>query len=109
MGFRIGILLSFYASAVAGICALLFMLMSHFIAHATLPVQHDFEVHILENDNIHGIANHLFENDCIHHTLFLKAVYVSKGGPEFLSPGMYRITSDMRYADLVEVLRGNKE
>ena len=106
MNSRSAIVFLFYISIVLGLSCLLLLAASQKAAHTMLPLNDQFKVHVIEDDEISGIANHLYAHNCIHHPYFLMLVYmVSSSCPsERLLPGMYVLEPGMDYADLVKIL-----
>ena len=84
-------------------------MMTGVVARWRLPIQEDFQIHIMKNDTISGVSNHLFQQNRIHHSLFLEAVYVVNSKSENVSPGMYTVAYGMTYFDLVKMLQAEYE
>ncbi|MDC3180900.1 endolytic transglycosylase MltG [Gammaproteobacteria bacterium] len=106
MNFRLAIHSTFYIVVLIGALTVSSLMMIKVIGDWALPIQSDFQIHVLNNDTIYGVSNHLFSQNSIHHTIFLEVVYLDNSKSENLHPGMYTVHYGMSYLDLVQLLQG---
>ena len=106
MNSRTAIVLLFYTSIVLGLLCLFLLIASEKAAYTVLPLSNQFKVHVIEDDEISVIANHLYAHNCIHHPYWLMLVYMASSScpSKRLLPGMYVLEPGLDYAGLVKIL-----